>query len=105
MAEYIEEFEARTEVLKDDVGDMMDEEAFLEFCCSKKGGNLSYGAAKLKWQTMVENRKNHIHDSKGEHGSLRFRVTVKELITFRDAYQQAKRFPVCEPSRYNETRT
>ena len=39
LAEYKEEFETSTEILKDDIGEMMNEEDFMDFSKTCKGGN------------------------------------------------------------------
>ena len=89
--EYIEEFEASVEVLQDQIGEMMNETEFYEFCFTTKGGKLSLAAAQLKWQTMVQTKKDLVHDWKSEDGSIRFRVTVKDQITFRNTHRTVKK--------------
>ena len=89
LAEYKEEFETSTEILKDDVGEMMNEEEFMDYCKTCKGGKLTTAAAALKWLTMKDNKKEYISDYK--HGELRFRVSVKDVVTFRNAYKRSKK--------------
>ena len=89
-AEYSETHEASTEVLTDEVGEMMFEDEFLDWCRTLKGGRLSSTAAQLKWNDMKEHPKDFLTDHKGPGGQVRFRVAVKDVVTFRNAYRRRK---------------
>ena len=77
--------EAATELLKDDVGEMMCEPEFIDWSKTPKGGMLDVNAAKLKWNDMMKNKAKMISDEKGpERYPTRFRISVKDLVTFRE---------------------
>jgi hypothetical protein len=90
MAEYIEEYEASTEILKDDVGEMMEEEEFIEFCKTVKGGKLTFAQAQTKWCLLKDSKGDNYHDFGGKGGDIRFRVTVKDTVVFRNAFRHTK---------------
>lgn len=49
--------EASTELIKDDVGEMMCEIEFIDWSKTPKGGMLDPLAAKTKWDSMVHMKK------------------------------------------------
>jgi hypothetical protein len=104
--DYMEEFESRQEVLMDDVGKMMDEETYIEFAATTKGGKLSSKEARLKWDEMKLHKDQYVTDHKGPNSSLRIRVSLEDLVTFRSATSvskklQLKRKTVKDPSEAN----
>ena len=87
LAALKETWEASTGVFKDDVGEMMCAEEFMEFSRTCKGGKLTMIQAKLKWDSMKADKKNWMHDMKGpEDAPLRFRVSIKDLVIFRNSF-------------------
>ena len=89
MAQYKQKWETSTEVLKDDEGLMMHEELYLEHCLTTEGGRLGRAAAASKWLNMMNNRKDYYTGMKGPEGSeLRFRVSIADKVTFRNACRQ-----------------
>ena len=85
--------EAATELIKDDVGEMMCEPEFLDWCKTPKGGLLDTTSAKLKWDEMLLNRESLklVTDEKGPgRFKTRIRVSVKDLVIFRERLTQAR---------------
>lgn len=83
--------EAATEVVKDDVGEMMCEPEFLEWSKTPRGGMLDVSAAKLKWEEMVRNKSALVHDELGPPKyPTRIRISVKDLIIFRNRVSQIR---------------
>ncbi len=64
-----------------------------EFCKTPKGGMLDPYQSKRKWDEMAEKKDEIkiIHDTKGpEKFKLRMRISVKDLVTFRNRITQAR---------------
>ena len=90
VAEYKEKYEATQEVLQDDQGEMMDEEDYIGHCATRSKNRLSHVQAQAEWQQMVANPKKHYSDKKGPNGSYRFRISLRDLVTFRSAVKHAR---------------
>ena len=83
--------EAATELIKDDVGEMMHELEFIDWRKTPKGGMLDPVQAKRKWDDLVEDKRNQITDMRGpEKHPLRVPVCVKDLVIFRNRVSQAR---------------
>ena len=67
---------------------MMNEEEFLDFSKTCKGGKLTHAASQLKCNSMTENKMDDVYDFKG--GDIRFRVSVKDIVIFRNAFKRSK---------------
>ena len=89
--EYVENFESRDEIIKDDYGEMMHEEEYSEWCGTVKGGKLSAKKAKRQWDELVEKKGSLVTDMKGPEGSeLRLRIGVRDAVIFRSAVKSSK---------------
>lgn len=88
LAQVKQRIEASAEVLSDEVGEMMDLEAYAEFAATAKGGRLSMAAANLKWAqwTAEKDEKAYIYDFKGKNPDSKLQMWVKmaDKITFRN---------------------
>jgi hypothetical protein len=99
LAEFREAYETSTEVIKDDIGRMMDEEDFVKFATTDRKPRLTMQHAKTEWEHMKDTKKGRVHDNK--NGDIRFRVAVDELIIFRDAYRCKKELSMLKSSARN----
>lgn len=83
--------EAATELVKNDVGEMMCEPEFLEWCKTPRGGMLDPGSGKSKWDELVKNTVSLVSDQLGPPNyPTRIRVSVKDLVIFRDRISQTR---------------
>ena len=102
LAAVKESWQASTQVLTDDVGEMMCEEEYFDFARTIKGGKHSSTQAKLKWDSMVSDKKNQVWDLKGPaEAPLRFRVSKADLVIFRNAHVHAKTAEVTKSTSKN----
>ena len=90
IAKYIEKYEAATEVLKDSEGQMMNETEYIDYTMNRKHGPMSASEAAASWQKMVCEPKKHYHDRKGIEGGYRFRVCLRDTVTFRNRFPKSK---------------
>ena len=90
IAKYIEKYEAATEVLKDSEGQMMNETEYIDYTMNRKHGPMSASEAAASWQKMVCEPKKHYHDRKGIEGGYRFRVSLRDMVTFRNRFTKSK---------------
>ena len=51
---------------------------------------LTHSQAMAEWELMTKNPKTHYHDKKGPNNSYRFRVSVKDIVTFRSAVKHGR---------------
>ena len=84
---------------------MVDEQDFINHHMTKKRNPLSPTAAQVEWDKMVLNPKAHFHDRKGADGALRFRVSMKDVVTFRSRFTSARTIEAEEKNVKNPTDT
>ena len=93
IAQYKETFETYSEVLVDEVGEMMTEDEWVEYSSKRTVDRLSITDAQLSWKGMKEKLQNHYHDHKGHKGDkpeLMIRIKIKDVVTFRSGYRKTR---------------
>ena len=91
IAVFKESTKSSQSIINDDVGEMMCEESYLIFAATVKGGKKNPKQAKLEWDRMAADLGSRIHDKQGPADApLRIRITTKELVILRNAFERAK---------------
>ena len=91
IAVFKESTKSSQSIINDDVGEMMCEESYLIFAATVKGGKKNPKQAKLEWDRMAADLGSRIHDKHGPADApLRIRITTKELVILRNAFERAK---------------
>ena len=96
MLELQEIVRTITSVIRDDVGEMMHEAAFVHWATKPKNLGLSFKEAEARFKELLE-EGDAITDDEGPPKSMRrVRVKVKSLVTYRDAFEKSKQQTVSE---------
>jgi hypothetical protein len=95
LAVFAQSKSSSTNIIHEDVGEMMWEESFITFAATAKGGKLNPKQAKLEWDQMAASLGGRIHDQKGPmHAPLRILIanafSRAKLVFLRNAFSRAK---------------
>ncbi len=89
--------ETSSEILRDDVGELMTKDEFIEWSVTLKGGRRTATEACHVWDEMAARRGELIHDMRGPPTApLRIRISVKDTVTLRDRYADKRQLEVAQ---------
>ena len=86
VAQYKETYEASSEIIKDDEGEMFEQGAYIDHVCTRKTNRMTPLEAAKSWEDMLANKDRHYSDKGGTGGAIRFRVSLRDLVIFRDRF-------------------
>lgn len=96
IAAYKQVYEAADEILKDGVGEMMDETQFISHMMQRPSEKMTAPQAKVAWDAMEAEPSKHFHDKDGPGGAYRFRVKIKDIVTFRSRHTTSRQCELAE---------
>ena len=81
---FRESYKAESGLRKQNIGEFMWIGEYIEFCKTVKMGSLSQEEARLKWQKMLDDKKDQ-RDNEGPRGMIRLAIQVtKQIIDYED---------------------
>ena len=86
LATYRETVKTTSAVECEDVGEMMDENAFVAHAQTAEGGHLSVAQAKAKWDEMASNPEDCGTMYTRRDGKLRFRIHKALMVNFKSTF-------------------